>query len=97
TGSEEINVRCYQDNAQTQQEPGGRSVVQALDRFTQATHGVLRSPGKTPVMWEGMILNLNMMFLNDTITLLWILSDDAATVAAKGFRFIHVASNSFYL
>ncbi|KAH9044032.1 hypothetical protein EDB83DRAFT_1575099 [Lactarius deliciosus] len=44
-----------------------------------------------------MILNFNMMFLNDTIALLWILSDDAATVAAMGFRFIHVASNSFYL
>ncbi|KAH9165511.1 N-acetylhexosaminidase [Lactarius sanguifluus] len=28
---------------------------------------------------------------------LWVLPDDADTVAAKGFRFIHVASNSFYL
>jgi hypothetical protein len=27
----------------------------------------------------------------------WISSDDAAAVAAKGFRFIHAASNSFYL
>ncbi|KAH9165987.1 hypothetical protein EDB89DRAFT_261970 [Lactarius sanguifluus] len=38
-----------------------------------------------------------MMLLNDTIALLWVLPDDADTVAAKGFRFIHVASNSFYL
>jgi hexosaminidase len=27
----------------------------------------------------------------------WISSADAASVAAKGFRFIHAASNSFYL
>ncbi|KAH9073561.1 hypothetical protein EDB83DRAFT_82461 [Lactarius deliciosus] len=52
---------------------------------------------KTPVVWDDMILNFNMMFLNDTIALLWILSDDATTVAAMGFCFIHVASNSFYL
>ncbi|KAH8986692.1 hypothetical protein EDB92DRAFT_1948974 [Lactarius akahatsu] len=65
----------------TQQEPGGRSVAQALDTFTQATHGALRSPGKTRRVGG-----------------LWIMSDDAATVAAKGFRFtIHVASNSFYM
>ena len=53
TGGDEINARCYQDDAQTQQDLGGRTVAQALDNFTQATHGAIRSLGKTPVVWEG--------------------------------------------
>ena len=53
TGGDEINARCYQDDAQTQQDLGGRSIGEALETFTQATHGALRSLGKTPVVWEG--------------------------------------------
>jgi len=53
TGGDEINARCYQDDAQTQQELAGKTVAQALDTLTQATHGALRSLGKTPVVWEG--------------------------------------------
>ncbi|KAH9073564.1 N-acetylhexosaminidase [Lactarius deliciosus] len=97
TGGDEINARCYQDDAQTQQELGGKTVAQALDSFTQATHGALRSLGKTPVVWEEMVLSFNLTLSNDTIALVWISSDNAAAVAAKGFRFIHAASNSFYL
>ncbi|KAH8992276.1 beta-hexosaminidase [Lactarius hatsudake] len=97
TGGDEINARCYQDDAQTQKDLDGRTVAQALDTFTQATHGALRSLGKTPVVWEEMVLNFNLTLSNDTIALVWISSDDATAVAAKGFRFIHAASNSFYL
>ena len=53
TGGDEINARCYQADAQTQQDLGGRTLNQALDKFTQATHGALRNLGKTPVVWEG--------------------------------------------
>ncbi|KAH9035870.1 glycoside hydrolase superfamily [Lactarius pseudohatsudake] len=60
TGSDEISVRCYQDDAQTQQE-----------------------------MRYNRIVNLTFR--------VWIASDDAAAVAAKGFRFRHAASNSFDL
>ncbi|KAI9442927.1 N-acetylhexosaminidase [Lactarius indigo] len=97
TGGDEINARCYQDDAQTQEDLGGRTVAQALDTFTQATHGALRGLGKTPVVWEEMVLNFNLTLSNETIALVWISSDNAAAVAAKGFRFIHAASNSFYL
>ncbi|KAH9044042.1 N-acetylhexosaminidase [Lactarius deliciosus] len=97
TGGDEINARCYQDDAQTQQELGGKTVAQALDTFTQATHGALKSLGKTPVVWEEMVLNFNLTLSKDTIAMVWISSDDAAAVAAKGFRIIHAASNSFYL
>ncbi|KAF8262397.1 N-acetylhexosaminidase [Lactarius quietus] len=81
----------------TQQELGGKTIAQALDAFTQATHGALRSLGKTPVVWEEMVLNYNLTLSNDTIAMVWISSEDAAAVAAKGFRFIHAASTSFYL
>jgi hexosaminidase len=97
TGGDEINARCYADDAQTQRDLDGRTLEQALDAFTQATHGALRKLGKTPVVWEEMVLNYNLTLSNDTIAMVWISSSDAAAVAAKGFRFIHAASNSFYL
>ncbi|KAI0250413.1 N-acetylhexosaminidase [Lactifluus subvellereus] len=97
TGGDEINARCYQADAQTQHDLGGRTLNQALDGFTQATHGALRNLGKTPVVWEEMVLNYDLTLSNDTIVLVWISSVDAAAVAAKGFRFIHAASDSFYL
>ena len=53
TGGDEINARCYADDAQTQRDLDGRTLNQALDAFTQATHGALRELGKTPVVWEG--------------------------------------------
>lgn len=53
TGGDEINARCYADDAQTQNDLGGRTFDQAFDAFTQATHGALRNLGKTPVVWEG--------------------------------------------
>ena len=31
----------------------GRTLEQALDAYTQATHGALRKLGKKPVVWEG--------------------------------------------
>jgi hexosaminidase len=53
TGGDEINVQCYADDAQTQRDLDGRTLEQALDVFTQATHGALEKLGKTPVVWEG--------------------------------------------
>jgi len=53
TGGDEINARCYADDAQTQRDLNGRTLEQALDAFTQATHSALRNLGKTLVVWEG--------------------------------------------
>jgi hexosaminidase len=53
TGGDEINMQCYQDDPQTQQDLAGRMLNEALDVFTLATHGALRSLRKTPVVWEG--------------------------------------------
>lgn len=46
-------MRCYANDAQTQRDLNGRSLEQALDDFTQATHGALKNLGKTLVVWEG--------------------------------------------
>ncbi|KAI9436475.1 glycoside hydrolase superfamily [Lactarius indigo] len=97
TCGDEINARCDQDDAQTQHDLGGKTIAQALDTVTQATQAALRSLGKTPVVWEEMVHSFNLTLSNDTIALVWISSDNAAAVAAKGFRFVHATSNSFYL
>ena len=53
TGGDEINAQCYADDAQTQSDLDGRTLEQALDAFTLATHGALEKLGKTPVVWQG--------------------------------------------
>lgn len=47
--------RCYTKDAQTQADlkKAGKNLEQALDTFTQATHGALAKLGKTAVVWEG--------------------------------------------
>jgi len=53
TGGDEINLRCYADDAQTQSDLAGRMVEQAVDAFMQVTRGTLMNLGKTSVVWEG--------------------------------------------
>ena len=55
TGGDELNTNCYAIDAPTQAalNETGRTLEQALDVFTQATHKALEDSGKTPVVWEG--------------------------------------------
>jgi len=55
TGGDELNTHCYDVDQQTQQilNSTGQTLEQALDTFTQTTHGALAGLGKTPVVWEG--------------------------------------------
>ena len=55
TGGDELNKKCYEIDEPTQEslKSQGRTLEQALDVFTQATHGALQKQGKTPVVWEG--------------------------------------------
>lgn len=59
TGGDELNTKCYTDDPQTQAELNstGRTLEQALNVFTQATHGALAALEKTPVVWEGIIIH----------------------------------------
>ena len=55
TGGDELNTNCYGSDPQTQADlkSSGKTLEQALDVFTRATHDAIISEGKTPVVWEG--------------------------------------------
>ncbi|KAG2341533.1 glycoside hydrolase family 20 protein [Suillus weaverae] len=99
TGGDELNTNCYANDYPTQLQLNstGMTLNGALDTFTQVTHAALIAEGKTPVVWEEMVLNWNLTLANETIVMVWISSADAAAVAARGFRIIHAPSNYFYL
>ncbi|KIK98528.1 glycoside hydrolase family 20 protein [Paxillus rubicundulus Ve08.2h10] len=99
TGGDELNTNCYANDLPTQQQLNatGMTLNDALSSFTQTTHAALMAQGKTPVVWEEMVLNWNVTLSNETIVMVWISSEDAAAVAEKGFRIIQAPSNYFYL
>ncbi|KIM78434.1 glycoside hydrolase family 20 protein [Piloderma croceum F 1598] len=99
TGGDELNEACYAADTQTQQELNatGKTLEQALSTFTVSTHQALLKLQKTPVVWEEMVLAHNVTLSNTTIVMVWISSDDVVAVAKKGYRFIHAASDYFYL
>ncbi|TFK70523.1 N-acetylhexosaminidase [Pluteus cervinus] len=99
TGGDEINSNCYAKDAQTQSDlsASGRTLEQALNVFTQATHKSLTDLGKSPVVWEEMVLSHNVTLPASTVVLVWISSANAASVARKGFKLVHAPSDYFYL
>lgn len=99
TGGDEINAHCYNTDEPTQAALNASKLTfeQALSKFTVATHKALENEGKTPVVWEEMVLSHNVTLSNNTIVLVWISSDDVKAVAQTGKRLIHAASDYFYL
>ncbi|KAI0265648.1 N-acetylhexosaminidase [Gloeopeniophorella convolvens] len=99
TGGDEVNTPCYAQDAETQAALGasGQSLAQALTAFADTMHDALRGEGKTPVVWEEMVLDYNVTLKNDTVVMVWQSSQNAAAVAQKGYRFVHAASDYFYL
>ncbi|KAJ3771323.1 N-acetylhexosaminidase [Lentinula raphanica] len=99
TGGDELNTECYAIDEPTQADLNatGNTLEQALDSFTQSVQSVLVEDGKTPVVWEEMVLNFNLTLSNETIVMVWISSADAAAVAEKGFRLVQAPSDYFYL
>ncbi|ETW82220.1 glycoside hydrolase family 20 protein [Heterobasidion irregulare TC 32-1] len=99
SGGDEVNTNCYTQDAETQQQldATGQNLAQALDSFVGSVHEAIRGSGKTPVVWEEMVLDYNVTLPNDTVVMVWISSENAAAVAQKGYRFVHAASDYFYL
>ncbi|KAJ8587072.1 glycoside hydrolase family 20 protein [Rhizopogon salebrosus TDB-379] len=99
TGGDELNTNCYANDYPTQLQLNSTNTTlnDALSTFTQITHAALIAEGKTPVVWEEMVLNWNVTLSNETIVMVWISSQDALAVAEKGFRIVQVPSNYFYL
>ncbi|KAL0570964.1 Glucosamine-6-phosphate isomerase (Glucosamine-6-phosphate deaminase) (GNPDA) (GlcN6P deaminase) [Marasmius crinis-equi] len=71
TGGDEVNQPCYNEDEHTQRElsNSGRTLEQAIGKWVDATHERLRSIGKTPVVWEEMVLEHNITLKNDTVAL----------------------------
>lgn len=57
TGGDEINVKCYENDEQTQEDlkKSGKTLEQALDAFTSRTHEALKRLGKKVVVWQGRV------------------------------------------
>lgn len=105
TGGDEINVQCYLDDQQSQEELKAagyplneHGIDRMLDDFIQTTHGALQEVKKTPVVWEEIALNHDLTTLsNNTIVTIWKDSGRAVEAVNKGFRIVHAPSNYFYL
>ncbi|GLB38159.1 putative beta-hexosaminidase [Lyophyllum shimeji] len=99
TGGDELNINCYVRDPQTQADlsKSGRTLEQALNTFTQSTHKALTDLGKTPVVWEEMVLEHAVTLPQNTVVMVWISSQHAAAVTAKNFRIVHGPSDYFYL
>ncbi|KAF8551874.1 glycoside hydrolase family 20 protein [Imleria badia] len=99
TGGDELNTNCYVNDTLTQQQLNSTNttLAQALATFTNSTHGALIAQGKTPVVWEEMVLEWNLTLSKETIVMVWISSEDAAAVAELGYRIVQAPSNYFYL
>ncbi|GAA5909082.1 beta-N-acetylhexosaminidase [Sporobolomyces salmoneus] len=99
TGGDEINDACYQTDPSTSAllSANNATLNDLLFKFVNGTHGTLRSVGKTPVVWEELVLGRNLPLKNDTIVLNWISSEHVKEVVERGYRIIHAASNYFYL
>ena len=71
TGGDEVNAACYADDTETQAalNATGRNISQALDSFVGTMHAALRAQGKTPVVWEEMVLSENITLGADTVVM----------------------------
>ncbi|ODN91414.1 hexosaminidase [Cryptococcus wingfieldii CBS 7118] len=101
TGGDEINVDCMLKDGPTARDLKNNdwTLDDALDRFTAVTHAPIRAAGKTPVVWQEMVLDHGEMpsLGNDTIVDIWVNSADARKVLNKGFRIVHASADYFYL
>ncbi|ORY26256.1 glycoside hydrolase superfamily [Naematelia encephala] len=101
TGGDEINENCMLQDEQTAQalERNAWTLDDALDDFTAKTHATIRQQGKTPVVWQEMVLDHGEMpsLGKDTIVSIWVNSADARRVLDKGHRIIQAAGDYFYL
>ncbi|KZO96763.1 glycoside hydrolase family 20 protein [Calocera viscosa TUFC12733] len=99
TGGDELNINCYVNDTLTQEalSASGQNLSEALSTYVLGTHDTVRASGKTPAVWEEMLLVQNISLGSDTIILVWISSDDALAVADKGYKMVHGPSDYFYL
>ncbi|KAG8914401.1 N-acetyl-glucosamine-6-phosphate deacetylase [Tulasnella sp. 408] len=71
SGGDEVNFNCYAHDAQSQAELklSKQTLEKALSSYVEQTHSVITRTGKTPVVWEEMVLRHKINLVNDTVTL----------------------------
>ncbi|KAG9046317.1 N-acetyl-glucosamine-6-phosphate deacetylase [Tulasnella sp. UAMH 9824] len=71
SGGDEVNFNCYAHDAQSQAELklSKKTLEKALSSYVEQTHSVITGTGKTPVVWEEMVLRHKINLANDTVTL----------------------------
>ncbi|GAA5866419.1 hypothetical protein JCM1840_001311 [Sporobolomyces johnsonii] len=99
TGGDEVNELCYLQDPDVSVAMAAHNATldDLLSEFVRGTHETLRKVGKTPVVWEEMVLKHNLGLGEDTIVTVWMSSANVRAVAEQGFRIIHAASDYFYL
>lgn len=99
TGGDEVNQKCYATDKPTQDALTSKNMTltEALFRFVNQTQQALRAEGKTPVIWEELVLDDNLTLGSDTIVAVWRSSINARSVLNKGYRIVHAASDFTYL
>ncbi|KAL1405292.1 Glucosamine-6-phosphate isomerase (Glucosamine-6-phosphate deaminase) (GNPDA) (GlcN6P deaminase) [Vanrija albida] len=100
TGGDELNVKCYDEDAPTQAvlKANNWTLEDALKNFTVQTHDTLRGAGKTPVVWEEMAIAHGDTGLDPaTVVQVWISSDSVKQVADRGLRIVHASREYLYL
>ncbi|GAA6022189.1 hypothetical protein JCM10207_003937 [Rhodosporidiobolus poonsookiae] len=99
TGGDEINEACYAHEAAVSRTAtlAKRNIDELLGPFVQSLHTAVRETGKTPVVWEEMVLEHPLDLEEDVVVIVWINSEHVASVAETGHRIIHGASDYLYL
>ncbi|GAA5866405.1 hypothetical protein JCM1840_001305 [Sporobolomyces johnsonii] len=99
TGGDEINTACYTSDPVTGRilNSSSSSLDDLLGTFVAGVHETVRAEGKTPVVWEELVLDHGLELGQDTIVLVWVSSANIRATANLGYRIIHAASDYLYL
>lgn len=70
------NQRCYLEDPDTSAAVEARDVSldDLLGEFVEGVHSAIRKQGKTPVVWEEMVLNHELGLDADVVVMVWISS-----------------------
>ncbi|KAG8532303.1 uncharacterized protein KY384_003944 [Bacidia gigantensis] len=97
TGGDEVNRNAYL--LQPDLHTNDTAILQPLiQSFTDTNHAAIRAAGLTPIVWEEMVLDINLTLPLDTIVQTWgSIPNSTALAVEKGYRVIAGDYNSWYL
>ncbi|KAG0235147.1 hypothetical protein BGW42_005797 [Actinomortierella wolfii] len=107
-GSDEINFRCWNSSkiiTDYLEEHGHSNTDTAsfdwiLDHFVTRQHQMLRGHGKTPVVWEEVVLNHQLNYIQhnkDTIIQVWTSAENIKRTIQRGYNVIVGSADYWYL